>query len=809
MDTLLFRRVVLGVGLLFSIAPSVLAQESLAIVSVNPTGAPFLVDGIRYSAPTPFLWPKGSKHTLEIVAECVGPGAEPASSGCNTRYLPGGWSVNGTAVESPAIITADPAVKEYKGSATVQYRVRVSFFDGNGDTGAPLNIPQSRCIGPKPSNGASGLACVGGQCFRENVSLWLPAGDYPLLATPYDGFAFTGWFTGVSPAPFVSSYRVTGPAVIIPRFEPAKRVRIVTEPPELRVLVDRNEATTSDPQQYASMCGVPGVFDFAEGSTHVLGAPSPQLGRDGKEYIFDSWSSGGGQNTLYRADNANIPETLTAKFIPGIRISFLLPSGLKLLVDGRDSWPSYNFIWGVGTKHTVTAPAEQTDQNGRKWVFKGWSNGGPATQTFILDTSSPGGTRLTAEYAMLGMVILQSSFPVTLQVGDQTCDTPCTLHRDAGTELTITAPRTIPQSEGTRLELQSFLGGTTSGDTTGIRTVRFGTEPIVLAANYKPAYRVFVSSDPANGADFRMEPASLDGFYPANTRVLVYSTSRLGYKFKRWEGDATDQRFSPASVVVSGPLRLRAVLETTPEISKAGVKNGAGETPVNGVAPGSIISIYGGNLASGTELGTGQPLQQTLSGVTVTVAGRILPLYFVSPEQINAQLPYDLPISNWVLTVRNRSLPDVSTTFEVVRNAPGLLVTPQDGRSLATITRINGPAVNSANPIKAGELINIFGTGFGPHRVSPPEGFGVDEADGYRLVDSVEVIVGDQTVIPEYAGVAAGLPGVIVLRVRMPAALSAQAITILRTVVNGISSNEVVLPTASAYATVSADESPL
>jgi uncharacterized protein (TIGR03437 family) len=116
--------------------------------------------------------------------------------------------------------------------------------------------------------------------------------------------------------------------------------------------------------------------------------------------------------------------------------------------------------------------------------------------------------------------------------------------------------------------------------------------------------------------------------------------------------------------------------------------------------------------------------------------------------------------------------------------------------------------VNSANPIKAGELINIFGTGFGPHRISPPEGFGVDEVDGYRLVDPVQIVMGDQIIVPEYAGPAAGLPGVIMLRFRTPLSVSDQALTTLKTVINGVSSNDVVLPTTSAYA-ATADENTL
>jgi uncharacterized protein (TIGR03437 family) len=807
MKTLSFKRAALFIGVLFLAALPAFAQGTLISVSVEPKGAPYQVDGTLYYAPTSFTWPKDSKHILEVISYCVYSPTEPIADVCQTRYIPGSWTTNKGPIDaaghSPiAIITAAPEITSYKGTATVEHRLRLSFFDVGGSTANPVAFPASKCIGPKPSAGAPGLACVNGQCYRESVDLWLSPGDITLEAIPYDGFVFTGWYTGGVPEPFVNTYKVTGPRVLNPRFAPAKRVQIVTDPPQLRVLVDHTEVITSDPQNYVPTCSAPGFFDFAEGSTHVLGAPSPQIDINSKEWVFDSWSIGGGQNMIYKADRANVTEKLIAKFVPGIRVSLLMPQGLKLIVDGRDTWPSYNFIWGAGTKHVITAPAEQTDQNGRKYVFKGWSNGGPATQEIALDTNNLTGVRLTAEYSMLGMMLLQSNFPVTMQVGEQTCQTPCTLHREAGTELQITAPKTVPLSEGSRLELQSL-----SGETSGMRTAKLGADAVVLVANYRPTHRILVTADPANGADFRMDPPTPDAYYPANTRVQVYSTSRVGYRFKRWEGDTVD-RFSPATVVVSGPLRLKAILEATPEISQAGVRNGAGETPVAGVAPGSIISIYGGSLAPSNDVGPSNPLTQTLSGVTVNVAGRILPLFFVSPEQINAQLPYDLPLGTNNLTIKNKDLPDVSAKFEVMRNAPGLITSAQGNHLLATTTRVDGPAISSENPIRSGELINLFGTGFGPYRISPPDGFGVNESDGYRLTDAVQVVIGDQTLVPEYVGPATGLPGVIVLRLRTPVGITDQSTVRLKVVTNGVSSNEVVLPTASAYS-ATADENAL
>jgi uncharacterized protein (TIGR03437 family) len=144
-------------------------------------------------------------------------------------------------------------------------------------------------------------------------------------------------------------------------------------------------------------------------------------------------------------------------------------------------------------------------------------------------------------------------------------------------------------------------------------------------------------------------------------------------------------------------------------------------------------------------------------------------------------------------------MPDVSTKFEVVRNAPGLITDFVNGRPLAAVSRLSGPAVSSDNPLTGGELVNLFGTGFGPHRISPPEGFGVSESDAYRISDPVQLMVGDEIVAPDYTGSADGSPGVIVVRFRTPHRLSEQDMILIKVVVNGVVSNEAVLPTAVAY----------
>src|SRR5205085_10304310 len=126
------------------------------------------------------------------------------------------------------------------------------------------------------------------------------------------------------------------------------------------------------------------------------------------------------------------------------------------------------------------------------------------------------------------------------------------------------------------------------------------------------------------------------------------------------------------------PRSINAMVDKVPFITPAGIQNAASPTPDGNVAPGSIITIYGENLASSIKIGPNNPLSQTLADVTVTVADRLLPLFFVSPGQINAQVPSDLPDGDYVLQVHATGQADVIGQFTISRNAPGIFLQPND-----------------------------------------------------------------------------------------------------------------------------------
>ncbi len=96
---------------------------------------------------------------------------------------------------------------------------------------------------------------------------------------------------------------------------------------------------------------------------------------------------------------------------------------------------------------------------------------------------------------------------------------------------------------------------------------------------------------------------------------------------------------------------------------------GAGSVaaPTGPVAPGSIVSLFGANLAPRIAQAAGSPWPKVLETTSVFINGAAVPLGYVSPTQINAQVPSDaLPGQATVtVVVGDRVLPPIELTIRI------------------------------------------------------------------------------------------------------------------------------------------------
>ena len=425
---------------------------------------------------------------------------------------------------------------------------------------------------------------------------WYPEGStFQLNASSYPGHVFKGWEIPYNlGSSSLNTMTVTGPTVIRALFEAGRRHYFHTSPVAgLKVLVDRTlmptrtangrcYAADDEPNGYGDAVSsgnpalppyLPGTIvplcdgdrDFLPGKQVLLAAPTSQTTNMGKVWIFDQWDLGngqtGGQNTLWTVPGDWTSQNLTARFVPGLRASFVtLPTGLKLKIDGRDNPQYLNFDWGIGHKHTVEAPLEQLDARGRRYRFVSWSNGGPAAQevTVAEDRVTPNSFRMTATYELLGQLNVSSdpaSIPAT--VNGVECKTPCTVDRVAGTVISVTVTPEMALSPDTKV----IFDGWTDGSQALTREITLGENQLALRAKYRYAHKLRMISDPEGGAAWEFNPAPEPGNYFAiGTRVEVTATPQPGHKFRRWEG-ALSGPYNSGWVTMNIPQTLVARLD--------------------------------------------------------------------------------------------------------------------------------------------------------------------------------------------------------------------------------------------------------
>jgi uncharacterized protein (TIGR03437 family) len=144
------------------------------------------------------------------------------------------------------------------------------------------------------------------------------------------------------------------------------------------------------------------------------------------------------------------------------------------------------------------------------------------------------------------------------------------------------------------------------------------------------------------------------------------------------------------------------VLGASATINIGGITNGASFQ--KGFAPGMIMSIFGAQLAPSIQLASSLPLPLTMAGVSATVNGVAAPLYYVSPGQLNIQIPYETGSGPAVVGVNNNGQV-ASFLVTVTPSAPGIFTD-------ITSTLVPNPSG------KRGDTLSLFITGEGD--VSPP-----------------------------------------------------------------------------------------
>jgi len=201
---------------------------------------------------------------------------------------------------------------------------------------------------------------------------------------------------------------------------------------------------------------------------------------------------------------------------------------------------------------------------------------------------------------------------------------------------------------------------------------------------------------------------------------------------------------------------------TLPAFTAAGVVNAASfKAPISA---GSIAALFGTNLSAGTAEASTVPLPTQLTGTQVLVNGVAVPLFFVSPGQINFQVPVETAGQSATVQVINALGASTVITVPLASAAPGLFV-GGDGNVIAQDSE--WALVTTANPAKAGDVVVMYGTGFGPAACRPKTGETTPAVE-CRTLTTPHVTVGNQEATVLYSGLASGMIGVYQLNLIVP-----------------------------------------
>lgn len=235
--------------------------------------------------------------------------------------------------------------------------------------------------------------------------------------------------------------------------------------------------------------------------------------------------------------------------------------------------------------------------------------------------------------------------------------------------------------------------------------------------------------------------------------------------------------------VMTGPVY--GVFDQTPVIrTSQGAISASAYGAFSALAPGTWMEIYGTNLANvalqnwATADFNGNAAPTALGGTTVTIAGQPAFIDYVSPGQVNAQVPSNVPTGPQPVIVQTPGGTSVAYTITVNPTEPGLLAPAAfdlNGQQYVAALYANGTTyvlptgavsgITSA-PAQSGQTIVFYGVGFGTVTPNSPAGQIVTVAN--QLTGNFQIFFNGTPATVKFAGLVAGYLGLYQFNVVVP-----------------------------------------
>ena len=236
---------------------------------------------------------------------------------------------------------------------------------------------------------------------------------------------------------------------------------------------------------------------------------------------------------------------------------------------------------------------------------------------------------------------------------------------------------------------------------------------------------------------------------------------------------AVDAAGTTAYVLTTSGLTVVPVSRpnpTTPRVLPGGIVNNASYQST--LAPGSLVSIFGQNLASGDAPSSAtEQLPYILGGSCVTLNNVALPLLMSAPNQINAQIPPTLAAGRYPLVIRSaeKQAPSQTSLVTISKYAPAVFVSGGQ----PAIFHPDGSPVTKDHKAHRDERLTILATGLGATKGGRVTAGAPAPSNPLAVTDKVQVFFGNPgykqaEMIVEWSGLVPGLVGVNRINIYVP-----------------------------------------